>query len=376
MNRVFFDLGVFLYWSEESKASKSLTSKGGVIVSNKDALKTLKDKYAEMDPDIVEMLRALKDAGFSLNVCDRLTQAQIKECLKKLGIFEYFDYFVSAKTEETMAKALNQKRGKDDFMVFVGTEELIIKAATRNRIPSIAYGQDWANVKALAFSTAFYPLEVEDQIHVTLLIHSIVEKTIEKGSRVLGIDGIAFAGKKVLGDKISRYMDLLGKENIIVDLEDYHRAVEESYKGEDPVEAYYFNGYNSEKLIDEVLRPYRKQGKIDRLVYCLDSTNESFVNERHYTLSEEGIMILLGTMMYREPLMRYFDTTVYVRVDYREAEHRASLVDVPIYGEDPLETYKEKNIPAQKMYVARHDPFDKRDFIVDNTNYHRPFFIV
>ena len=39
------------------------------------------------------------------------------------------------------------------------------------------------------------------------------------------------------------------------------------------------------------------------------------------------LMILIGTMMYREPLMRYFDMTVYMRVDYREAEHRASLLD-------------------------------------------------
>ena len=171
-------------------------------------------------------------------------------------------------------------------------------------------------------------------------------------------------------------MDFVGQENIIVDLEDYHRAVEESYKGEDPVEAYYFNGYNNEKLIDEVLHPYRKQGKIDKTIYCLDISNDSFVNERHYTLSEDGVMILLGTMMYREPLMRYFDTTVYIRVDYREAEHRVSLVDAPIYGDDPLEEYKEKTIPAQKMYVARHNPFENKDFIIDNTNYHRPFFIV
>ena len=376
MNLVFFDLGVFLYWSEESIVSKSLASKGGVIVSNKEDLRALKEKHAVLDPEIIDMLKALKSSGFSLCVCDNLPQTQIKECLNKLEIIDYFDAFVSARTEDTMAKALNKKRATGDFAVYVGSEEKIIRAASKVRIPSIAYGQEWASVCPLAFSSALSPMEIEEQVRITFLIFNIVEKTIDKKSRVLGIDGITFAGKKVLADKISHYMDFVGQENIIVDLEDYHRAVEESYKGEDPVEAYYFNGYNNEKLIDEVLHPYRKQGKIDKTVYCLDISNDSFVNERHYTLSEDGVMILLGTMMYREPLMRYFDTTVYIRVDYREAEHRVSLFHAPIYGDDPLEEYKEKTIPAQKMYVARHNPFENKDFIIDNTNYHRPFFIV
>jgi len=375
MNQVFFDLGVFLYWSEDSMTSKSLTSKGSLIVSNKDELKTLKDIYAVMDPDIVEMLYALREAGFSLYVCDIIPVAQTRESVKKLGIAEYFDGFVSGKTEQTLARGLNQKCKKDDFGVFVGTEEKIMKAATKLGMPSVAYGKNWSKAGKTAFSVALSPLEVEDQVNIALLIHDIVQKTIQNESRILGIDGIAFAGKKVLAEKISRYMDLVGQENMTVDLEDFHRAVEESYKGEDPVESYYFNGYNNEKLIEEVLDPYIKDGRIDKKVYCLDTSNDAFINERHYKLSENGVMILVGTMMYREPLIRYFDTTIYVRVDYREAEHRASLMEAPIYGDDPLEVYIEKNIPAQKMYVARHDPFDKRDFVIDNTNYHRPFFI-
>ena len=125
-----------------------------------------------------------------------------------------------------------------------------------------------------------------------------------------------------------------------------------------------------------MIKPFKREGKIDKVVYCLDSTNDSFVNERHYELSEDGVMILIGTMMYREPLIRYFDTTVYMRVDYRESEHRASLEETPIYGDDPVEVYKTKQIPAQKMYIQRHDPFEGRDFVIDNSNYHRPFFIV
>lgn len=375
MNRVFFDIGVFLYCSEESLDSKRLTSKGSLIVSNNDAFQAFTESNAGMDPDIEVLLKSLREDGFSLNICDVLPLSQIRDGLKKLGIHEYFDEIVSAKTIDAMARGLAQTRGRDDFAIVVSSDELILDAATREQFPSVSYGWNWKKTAHLTFSYARYPLELDDQIHLISLVHTVVKKAILSQARILGIDGISFAGKKVFAENLGRYLTLLGKEYTVVDLEDFHRADEENYKGEDPVEAYYFNGYNNEKLIEEVLKPFVKQGKLDTVVYCLDSTNDSFANERHYQVSENGLMILLGTMMYREPLIRYFDMTIYMRVDYREAEHRASLMEEPLYGEDPLEVYKTRNIPAQKMYVQRHDPFSDRDFVIDNSNYHRPFFI-
>ena len=368
MNRIFFDIGVFLYWSNESMESKKLTSRGSVDVSDKEDLK-------EMDPDIEAMLKALAGAGYSLNICDSLAQSQVRDVLKKLGIQDYFDDIVSAKTVDSMARGLSQMRGRDDFSIVISSDDTILDAASREQIPAIAYGSNLSRIADKTFSVAYYPLEVEDKVQLLLMVHTVVKKAIQTKARILGIDGISFAGKKVFAENLGRYMQLLGKEYIVVDLEDFHRAKEENYKGEDPVESYYFNGYNNEKLIDEVLHPFVEQGKLDTVVYCLDNTDDSFVNERHYQLSENGIMILVGTMMYREPLIHFFDMTVYMRVDYREAEHRASLMDDPMYGDDPLEVYKTKNIPAQKMYVQRHDPFGDRDFVIDNSNYHRPFFI-
>ena len=376
MDRVYFDMGVFTFWSEESLDNKRLIAKGGVLVSDDAALKDVMDGSEQLDPDLVEMLTNLGMDGFELNICDTRTVPEIQELLEKLGIGDFFSNIVSAQSSKAFSNTLQKLRGKEDFSIFVGSNDTVIEACETAQIPVIAYGEGYAEHFRDAFCGAKYPLEIEDQIYSVLVIHYVARKTIEKNARLLGIDGIDFAGKKFLTEKLCRYFDMLGKEYNIVYLEDYHRAVEASYKGEDPVESYYFNGFNTEKLITEVIKPFKREGKIDKVVYCLDSTNDSFVNERHYELSEDGLMILIGTMMYREPLMRYFDATVYIRVDYREAEHRASLVDSPLYGEDPVAVYKTKHIPAQKMYISRHDPFEGRDFVIDNTNYHRPFFIV
>lgn len=375
MKRIYFDLGVFEYWSQDSLDSKRLISKSGIIISDESAVEEVKEHTDEVDQDMVDILKSLHDQGYNLNVCDSATVDEIKHVLKSNQIAGYFDQIVSTPKASAMANTLKKLRNREDFFIFVGCNEVCLEAMNHCQIPVIAYGSQASEVASSAFSVAGYPLEVEDQIVTCHVIHCLAKKAIESNARVMGIDGIDFAGKKVFANKLGQYLEMLGKEYQIVHLEDYHRAVEESYKGEDPVEAFYFNGFNNDKLIEEVLNPYTKNGSIDKIVYCLDNTGEAFVNERHYQLSSDGLMIILGCMMFREPLIHYFDMTVFMKVDYRESEHRASLIEAPIYGIDPVELYRTKNIPAQKMYVQRHDPYENRDFIIDNSNFHRPILV-
>lgn len=372
MNRVFFDLSSFLFWSEDSLDNKRLISKDGVI----DTTGAISMDGSDIDPEVREMLRLLSDAGFSINVCDTVPASHIREVLSNAGIQEHFELIVSSEDTKALAENLKKLRRPDDFSIFVGSNEDVIEAADQAKIPTVAYGMDTRAIWDKTFCTARNPLSVQDQIYTWKMVHEIATAAISKGVRVLGIDGMEFAGKTFFVDKLSRYFDLLGKDNTIIDTEDFRRGKEARYKGEDMGEAFYMNGYNFEKLIDEVLVPFKRDGMLDTVVYCVDIEEEAFVNEIPYKVSEDGIMILEGSMMYRDPLLQYFDMTVYMRVDYKEAEHRATLEETPIYGEDPSEVLNDKIIPAQKLYRARHDPFINRDFVIDNSNYHRPFFIV
>ena len=56
MDRVYFDMGVFTFWSEESLDNKRLIAKGGVLVSDDAALKEVMDGSDPLDMDLVEML--------------------------------------------------------------------------------------------------------------------------------------------------------------------------------------------------------------------------------------------------------------------------------------------------------------------------------
>lgn len=379
MNRIFFGLDALYYWADDAVNSKRLKSLGNIIISDNEALDKVAEASADqdimIDPDVRELLESLRDSGYSICLCDSAPMVSSRSILRKLNLIEMFDEVCCAKTPQTTAKALKKWRTADDFCMVVGDSEVLIEGARLCQMPSIAYGASWKDRAETAFAIARYPLEIEDQVNMCVMVHEVVKKALLKKTRILGIDGIDFAGKKIFANKVVKYLGLIGMKSTIINLEDFHRSVEVSYRGEDPVEAYYFNGYNNEKLIKEILDPFLANGSLDVELYCVDGTDNQFNKERIYQLDKGSMMIVLGTMMFREPLLSFFDTKIYMRVDYREAEHRASLIESPIYGEDPLEVYRTKNIPAQKMYVQKHDPFIKSDFVIDNSNYHRPFFM-
>ena len=90
MDRVYFDMGVFTFWSEESLDNKRLIAKGGVLVSDDAALKEVMDGSDPLDMDLVEMLTNLSEDGFELNICDTLSVPEIQDLLGELGIGDFF----------------------------------------------------------------------------------------------------------------------------------------------------------------------------------------------------------------------------------------------------------------------------------------------
>ena len=91
MNRVYFDMQVFTYWSEEALESKRLVSKGTVLVSDEEALSSVKDGSERVDTDLLDMLKNLSEDGYDLNICDTLPVPEIKQMLTdfKVSVFNF-----------------------------------------------------------------------------------------------------------------------------------------------------------------------------------------------------------------------------------------------------------------------------------------------
>ena len=141
MNRVYFDMGVFTYWSDEALESRRLVSKGGVLVSDEEALSGIRNGSEQIDTGLIDMLQNLSNEGYDLNICDTIPVAEIKDKIVELGIGSFFHQIISAGSAEPLANSLQKIRGKDDFSLYVGCNGTVIEAADMSQIPVIAYGE-------------------------------------------------------------------------------------------------------------------------------------------------------------------------------------------------------------------------------------------
>lgn len=79
-----------------------------------------------------------------------------------------------------------------------------------------------------------------------------------------------------------------------------------------------------------------------------------------------------GVLLFKPPIMEYLDGKVFLYIDFNEVIKRATIRDVPKYGEAFLEKYNIKYIPIQKRYLNEYEPEKHCDILVNNQDYFNP----
>jgi uridine kinase len=83
-----------------------------------------------------------------------------------------------------------------------------------------------------------------------------------------------------------------------------------------------------------------------------------------------------GVLLYRPPIDNLIDYKVFLDISFDEVFRRAVARDVPKYGEEFLQKYIKRYIPAQKIYLKQFSPKEKCHLIIDNNNFKRPLYKV
>jgi len=207
------------------------------------------------------------------------------------------------------------------------------------------------------------------------IYQNIVEKLINKGKRVIGINGVDTSGKTVFTENLALYLSNNGIKNEIIHIDDFHNPLEIRSQGENEIDAYYYNAFNYRQIIDEILEPLRKNGSVYKEILCLNIDTNKYENKRCYRINSETVLLIEGVMLFRPPVSEYLDGRIFLHIDFDEVLKRAYSRDVPKYGESFMEKYKNKYIPAQKRYLEEYEPVKNCDIVVDNTDYLNPRII-
>ncbi|MCL2697973.1 MAG: hypothetical protein FWE74_07815 [Oscillospiraceae bacterium] len=202
---------------------------------------------------------------------------------------------------------------------------------------------------------------------MTDIFSKITTELINRGMRVIGINGVDCAGKTTFALNYSAYLTSVGIKNVIIHIDDYHNTREVRDSGD-----YYDTALNYQLLIDEVLEPLRKSGSIDKKIICLDVDTDQFENVRQYKIDEDTVVLLEGFLLFRPPMLDYLDGKVYLHIDFDETLRRTAVRDVPKHGEWFIGLTKDLFIPTQKRYIKEFEPHKNCDIFIDNSDYNKP----
>jgi len=218
--------------------------------------------------------------------------------------------------------------------------------------------------------------DLDDALYQTLhKLEKVIAKNKYNKPLILGINGVDTSGKTSFSKELSKYLTNKGYKIELIHIDDFHNHSSIRSKGDNPIDSYIDNAFNLELFEREILNPIKENNKLKKELKLLNLDTDEFTNIKHYNIDVDTIVIVEGVLLYRDPIDKYFDLRLFLDISFEEVLKRAEVRDVPKYGIEFLERYRNKYIPIQQKYITNYLPREKSEIIIDNHNYLRPMII-
>lgn len=196
------------------------------------------------------------------------------------------------------------------------------------------------------------------------------EAVRREGPKIIGVNGVDTSGKTTFSVHLARFFESCGHQVLLIHMDDFHNRRE--IRTRDPSPTGYLENAFDVELLANLLRSI-SQGDTDRTLRLLDIDADEFTNVKRYATDINTITIVEGVLLYRPPIDQFFSYRIFLEIGFEEVLRRAAARDVPKYGEGILDGYRNRYIPAQKMYLDVYAPKARCDMVIDNHDWRNPF---
>jgi uridine kinase/phosphoglycolate phosphatase-like HAD superfamily hydrolase len=334
----------------------------------------------ELYPGITDILTSLRKDGWNIVLCTLGSQVYVDTVLDGLSLRSSFDLICLNDGIHTKADhVLDVLAQSDSLAIMIGDKPVDVHAAKVNGIPSI--GVLWGyGVQNEMCDATFHAADADDLSSLFArcrVFHEIMKdmgkQEIVSGRRaIIGINGVDTSGKTCFSDDFAKFLNAYGFSTECIHIDDFHNKSEKRREGAKEIDAYMANAFDLVLLNNAILVPFRDNGRVDITMPLLDLEKDEYVCEKHFVAGSSTLMIVEGTLLFREPIDRHFDYRIFLDIPFDEVIRRASTRDVPKYGAAIIDKYNSKYIPIQKKYFEANKPFERADVIVSNGNYRQP----
>lgn len=187
---------------------------------------------------------------------------------------------------------------------------------------------------------------------------------IDSGRRArVAVDGVDASGKTTLADRLAAAVRPQ-RPVIRASADAFHRPRGERYRrGRDSAEGCYFDTFDLAALRDRLLVPFSENGRYVDAVF--DHLRDAALHRAPSQAPSDAVLIVDGVFLQR-PELPIWDLVIHLRIPDEEVLRRAASRD----GGSPTEViarYRQRYLPAQRMYEAEVGPMDRADVVLDTS---------
>ena len=204
------------------------------------------------------------------------------------------------------------------------------------------------------------------------ILNRILEDKRKDFPYIIGINGIDTSGKTFFTEKLEEFLSEKEIKVQCIHGDDFHFPKKIRYEGDNESYNYFYKSFDFEKMIREILSPVKKGEKVEKELVLLNLETDMYSLRKNYSIDSGTIVLLEGVFLFQEKLIPYIDLKIFLSIDFDICLERAKKRDLSILKDDVERKYRDKYIPAQKLYIQDYKPLDIAEIVIDNKDYFNP----
>jgi uridine kinase len=202
----------------------------------------------------------------------------------------------------------------------------------------------------------------------------ILAKKLDHPVRV-AIDGLDNAGKSMLAKELIFPLKKSKRQIINISIDGFHLPQKFRYRrGEYSPEGYYYDSFNLESVVSNVLEPLSPGGNRQFRRQIFDFRTDQNVESEWEKAGDNAILLFDGLFLQRQELDSFWDIRIFIEIDQDISLDRAFKRNIQFSQTlgNIQQKYVQRYFPAHQIYLERCHPELRADAVIENNDWKNP----
>lgn len=180
---------------------------------------------------------------------------------------------------------------------------------------------------------------------------------------LVAVDGVDGAGKTTFCDELAAVLRAQGRAVVRASVDDFHHPRARRWqRGRTSPEGFFLDSFDYERFTDYLLTPFAAGRPFRRASHDLET--DEYVDADAEVAPPSAILLVDGIFLHRDELVRHWDFSVFLSVDFAVSVRRMALRDGS--PPDPDDPRNRRYVEGQLLYFATCDPARRADLVIDH----------